>query len=55
MTFNPQELDWNSLMTQIRNQPQGELKQTLVREAVSRIWDGWNGDESRVPLSVFEP
>jgi hypothetical protein len=55
MTFDPKSLNWETLLKQIQLQPHGELKQTLVREAMERIWDGPNQPEERVNPMVFEP
>jgi len=39
----------------IQQNPDPKYRQEASREAMERVWNGYDGDENRIPLSVFEP
>lgn len=55
MQTNLNELDWSTLLKQIRHHPDPKVRQDATREATARIWDGPEQPAERVDPVVFEP
>jgi hypothetical protein len=55
MTHDLQQLDWKTLLDQIRWNPDPKVKQEASREAMSRLWNGPDQPEEKINPSVFEP
>lgn len=55
MTFDPKALDWDTLVSQIRHNPDPNTRKEATREAMERIWDGPNQPPERINPNIFDP
>lgn len=48
------EMDWTTLLRQIRLHPDPKVRQAASSEAMKRVWDGPNQPPERIDPKVFE-
>lgn len=53
--LNLQEMEWDRLIRQIRDNPDPKVRQAASSEAMKRVWDGPGQPESRIPARMFLP
>lgn len=48
------EMTWNDLLRQVRDNPDPKIRSEAARQAMERVWNGWNGDEDYCPRRMWE-